>query len=99
MTKEQFDALMGRMDTQDAAITGIQEQVKAFSVGNQPADPQKQEIKPEDNHITRRYQNLGLKAVNALHSQGILELHAVYCNPKRCLDCLIGNHWLLKKPP
>jgi hypothetical protein len=58
-----------------------------------------EEIKPEDNHITRRYQNLGLKAVNALHSQGILELHAVYCNPKRCLDCLIGNHWLLKKPP
>ncbi|HED1545430.1 phage capsid protein [Citrobacter sp. S39] len=52
MTKEQFDALMGRMDTQDAAITGIQEQVKAFSVGNQPADPQKQEIKPEDKPTT-----------------------------------------------
>ncbi|MCX9039154.1 GPO family capsid scaffolding protein [Citrobacter portucalensis] len=47
MTKEQFDALMGRMDTQDAAITGIQEQVKAFSAGNQPADKKEPELKPD----------------------------------------------------
>lgn len=53
----------------------------------------------ETNHITRQYDNLGLKPLNALHSQGLLELYAVYCNSKRCLDCLIGNHWLLKAPP
>jgi len=46
MTKEQFDALMGRMEKQDTAIAGIQEQVKAFSAGNKPpvTDP---EPKPE----------------------------------------------------
>ncbi|MCX9061118.1 GPO family capsid scaffolding protein [Citrobacter portucalensis] len=47
MTKEQFDALMGRMDTQDAAITGIQEQVKAFSAGNQSVDKKEPELKPD----------------------------------------------------
>lgn len=56
-------------------------------------------LSAENNHITRQYDNLGLKPLNALHSQGILELNAVYCNAKRCLDCLIGNHWLLKVPP
>lgn len=53
----------------------------------------------ETNHITRQYDNLGLKPLNAMHSQGILELYHVYCNTKRCLDCHIGNHWLLKAPP
>ncbi len=53
----------------------------------------------EENQITRQYEKLGLKVSNALQSQGLLELHAVYCNSKRCLDCLIGNHWLLKAPP
>lgn len=48
MTKEQFDALMGRMEKQDEAIAGIQEQVKAFSAGDKPAtEPDKPETKPE----------------------------------------------------
>lgn len=49
MTKEQFDALMGRMDSQDTAITGIQEQVKAFSAGGKP--PVESEIKPEEKPV------------------------------------------------
>jgi len=53
----------------------------------------------ETNHVTRQYNQFGLTPLNALHSQGLLELNAVYCNAKRCLDCLIGNHWLLKTPP
>lgn len=52
MTKEQFDALMGRMDKQDTAITGIQEQVKAFSVGDKPVtEPEKPEVKPEEKPV------------------------------------------------
>lgn len=52
MTKEQFDALMGRMDSQDTAITGIQEQVKAFSAGGKPsAEPDKPEVKPEEKPV------------------------------------------------
>lgn len=52
MTKEQFEALMGRMDTQDSAITGIQEQVKAFSAGTPPASPEKPETQPEEKPAT-----------------------------------------------
>lgn len=49
MTKEQFDALMGRMESQDTAIAGIQEQVKAFSAGGKPpVDP---EVKPEEKPV------------------------------------------------
>ena len=52
MTKEQFDALMGRMDKQDTVITGIQEQVKAFSAGGKPsAEPDKPEVKPEEKPV------------------------------------------------
>lgn len=58
-----------------------------------------EEMKPEGNEMVRRYRNIGLSAGNALHSQGILMLHSLYCMPKRCLDCLIGQYWLTKAPP
>lgn len=58
-----------------------------------------EELKPESNEMVRRYRNIGLSAGNALHSQGILMLHSLYCMPKRCLDCLIGQYWLTKAPP
>lgn len=52
MTKEQFDALMGRMEKQDTAIAGIQEQVKAFSAGDKPVtEPAKPEVKPEEKPV------------------------------------------------
>ena len=40
MTKEQFEALMGRMDKQDEAVAGIQEQVKAFTAGSATPSPE-----------------------------------------------------------
>lgn len=52
MTKEQFDALMGRMEKQDTAIAGIQEQVKAFSAGDKPVtEPAKPEVKLEEKPV------------------------------------------------
>ncbi|MEB2410366.1 GPO family capsid scaffolding protein [Enterobacter asburiae] len=52
MTKEQFDALMGRMEKQDTAIAGIQEQVKAFSASDKPVtEPAKPEVKPEEKPV------------------------------------------------
>lgn len=52
MTKEQFDALMGRMEKQDTAIAGIQEQVKAFSAGDKPVtEPVKPVTEPETNPV------------------------------------------------
>ncbi len=48
-------------------------------------------LQPENNQITRKFENAGIKAVNALQSQALLHLKSEYCNPKRCLDCRIGN--------
>jgi len=45
----------------------------------------------EENHITRRYQQMGFCAKHASHSQALLELHHEYCEKKRCIDCAVGQ--------
>lgn len=47
-------------------------------------------IHAEDNHIVRRYCDMGLKPSNALQSQAILQLYSTYCKRRRCLDCMAG---------
>jgi hypothetical protein len=47
-------------------------------------------MKPEDNAITRRFRQLGVKPQHAAHTQGLLELKKSYCDCRRCLDCRIG---------
>jgi len=53
------------------------------------------EIAPERNSVIQHFAGAGLKAGNALQTQGLLQLKAEYCDKKRCLDCAIG-HALLK---
>jgi len=45
----------------------------------------------EENHITKKYQQLGFCAQHAGHSQGVLELHHEYCEKKRCMECVVGQ--------
>jgi len=45
----------------------------------------------EENHITKKHQELGFCAKNASDSQALLELHAEYCEKKRCIDCVVGR--------
>ncbi len=52
----------------------------------------------ENNAIIKGFSSAGLVAVNALQSQALLELKQHYCNPRRCLDCRIGQV-LLKTDP
>lgn len=54
------------------------------------------QMKPENNHITRLWSNAGIKADNATRSQAQIQLYNEYCKNKRCLDCGIGYR-LLKK--
>ncbi len=47
-------------------------------------------IPPEENQITRLWQQLGWKAQHAYDSQGLIGLYKNYCQAHRCLQCSIG---------
>lgn len=49
------------------------------------------QIAAENNSIISNYKKYGVKAENAMQSQGLLQLYSNYCTPKRCLSCGIGN--------
>jgi len=51
---------------------------------------------PEDNKITRPFEQLGIRPENAVQSQGLIELRTRYCSNKRCLDCEVGRFLLDK---
>ncbi len=53
-----------------------------------------QEIAPEKNHITNKFETQSWKAENAFDSQGMIGLHNNYCIKKRCLDCKVGQNIL-----
>jgi hypothetical protein len=48
-------------------------------------------IKSENNSIIDKFLNLQVKSLNALQSQGLIELKNNYCTSKRCLECAIGK--------
>lgn len=52
----------------------------------------------ESNHITKKFELIGLKAQNALQSQGIIELYKSYCQKSQCFQCEIGRQILIVAP-
>lgn len=50
----------------------------------------------EGNAILNQYLNAGVKISSSFHSQGLLQLKKMYCNEKKCLNCVIGIK-ILKK--
>ncbi len=48
-------------------------------------------IKAENNIITRKWKEAGIKAMNAFQSQALIELYEQYCMNKSCLHCGIGH--------
>lgn len=54
------------------------------------------QLKAEDNRIIRRWKKLGIEAKNALDSQGLIELHEMYCKNGQCFNCKVGNQILRK---
>lgn len=55
-----------------------------------------EELKPENNHIIRMWDQIGLKAQNAADSQALIQLKKEYCDKKKCLYCRIGFEYLKK---
>jgi hypothetical protein len=48
----------------------------------------------ESNVITRKWKELGIGSQSAFTSQALIELYNLYCSPKKCLDCAVGNELL-----
>ncbi|MCW5517759.1 DUF2851 family protein [Muriicola sp. Z0-33] len=48
------------------------------------------EVRAERNSIVTAFQDLGVRASNAMNSQAILQLHNGYCVKNKCLQCAIG---------
>lgn len=57
-----------------------------------------EQIMPERNHLTERWQQHGWQIKNALHSQALLQLYNGYCSAKRCLECSIGLNIIRSRP-
>ena len=53
------------------------------------------ELQAEKNSILASWQRLGVAAHDAGEGQALLELKKEYCTERRCLDCGIGNRWLI----
>lgn len=58
-----------------------------------------QSLLPETNHITKLWQECGLKVDNAAHSQALIQLKKSYCDRKDCLRCRIGHLYLQQNTP
>lgn len=52
------------------------------------------ELKPEDNTITRMWQDVGLHVRSAGDSQALIQLKKNYCDRKDCLRCRFGYEYL-----
>lgn len=56
-----------------------------------------EQLKAEDNHITRMWQQCGLTVENAGDSQALVQLKKEYCDRKDCLRCRFGYEYLKKR--
>ena len=56
-----------------------------------------EELKAENNYITRMWEQYGMKASNAADSQALIQLKKEYCDKKKCLYCRIGYEYLKRK--
>jgi len=49
------------------------------------------ELPAEVNHVTKKFMAAGFRPVDAVESQGLLDLNTQYCEPRKCLHCAIGH--------
>ncbi|MDF3028664.1 MAG: hypothetical protein K0S23_2971 [Fluviicola sp.] len=54
-------------------------------------------LPPEKNEKISTWKNIGVKPINALESQGLVELTNEFCSKKACLECVIGNTVLKRR--
>lgn len=56
-----------------------------------------EQLKAEDNHITRTWKDVGLTVDNAGDSQALIQLKNEYCDRRDCLRCRFGYEYLKGK--
>ena len=56
-----------------------------------------EELKAENNYVTRLWSGAGLPVHTAADSQALLQLQKEYCDKKKCLYCRFGYVYLRKK--
>ncbi len=56
-----------------------------------------EQLKAEDNHITRTWKDVGLAVDNAGDSQALIQLKNEYCDRRDCLRCRFGYEYLKGK--
>ena len=56
-----------------------------------------EELKAENNYITRMWEQCGMKASNDADRQALIQLKKEYCDKKKCLYCRIGYEYLKRK--
>ncbi|MCB0806511.1 MAG: DUF2851 family protein [Bacteroidales bacterium] len=55
------------------------------------------QIPGERNHVTRKWESLGLSCRTSFSTQALLQLKSEYCDSKKCLHCSIGHAILTQK--
>jgi hypothetical protein len=48
-------------------------------------------IPKESNHLTRKWEDIGVQPKNAFDSQALLEIYKQFCKRKACLNCEVGK--------
>ncbi len=56
-----------------------------------------EELKAENNHVTRLWSGIGLPVTTAADSQALLQLQREYCDRRKCLYCRFGYEYLRRK--
>ena len=56
-----------------------------------------EQLKAENNHIIRMWQQVGLTVETAGDSQALIQLKREYCDKKDCLRCRFGYEYLKRK--
>ena len=57
-----------------------------------------EQLRAENNHITRMWQQCGLEVKTAGDSQALVQLKRMYCDRRDCLRCRIGFEYLKSTP-
>ncbi|NCC11061.1 MAG: DUF2851 family protein [Bacteroidia bacterium] len=56
-----------------------------------------EELKAEENYITRKWRSAGIQIESAADSQALIQLEKGYCEKKKCLHCRFGYEFLKRK--
>jgi hypothetical protein len=94
---------LGRASAENVLINTFVNLLAAYSsaVGNhtyfEKAIGILEQLKPENNFITDKWNNLGLEIKSSFDSQAVIEQYNEFCLPLKCLSCPIGINILQTK--